>query len=298
MSSSSSQSSLDLETPRTDSTDRIPRSLKFLNSTKRGSTKDRISDHEIMHHYTSAAYRTFGSWEGAVAGINWALAAGVTSGNCHALYASSVFLLICAFATYPCCEIYHPAYEPLDGPIGMFRLAHGISLISRSSDQNLLKGPLQGLFAGESAPTAPSEHIRFLVDQLLDLRRQLSEPSADSAGAGTDLVLEATDLLADCLLSVHQNCSFSAPAEVRAALPWPLRMPDGFLALIQQREPLAMVLLAHYCVLFRYAETTCWFIKGWATTLMTIIWGNISGSPCENMIHWPYYLINNFSVAS
>ncbi|KAH7222336.1 hypothetical protein BKA60DRAFT_566617 [Fusarium oxysporum] len=350
VSSSSSQSSSNLETPRTDSTDRIPRLPKFLNSTQRGSTKDRIPDLELMHHYTSAAYRTFSSWEGvrqtlqchvpregftqplllhqilafsgfhlaylhperrhsylmqaslhqdqAVAGIYWTLAAGVTSVNCHALYASSVFLLICAFATYPCCEIYHPAYEPLDGLIGIFRLAHGISLISRSSDQDLRKGPLQGLFAGKSAPTAPSEHIRFLVDQLLDLRRQLSEPSADSAGADTDLVLEATDLLADCLLSVHQNYSFSAPAEVRAALLWPLRMPDGFLALIQQREPLAMVLLAYYCVLLRYAETTCWFIKGWATTLMTIIWGNNSGSSCESMIHWPYYLINNFSVTS
>ncbi|KAF4965411.1 hypothetical protein FSARC_6789 [Fusarium sarcochroum] len=298
LSPSSSQSSSNLETPRPDSADRIPRFPKFLDSTQRGSAKDQISDLELMHHYTSAAYRTFSSWEGvrqtlqchvpregftqplllyqilafsgfhlaylhperrhsylvqaslhqdqAVAGINSALAAGVTSVNCHAL-----------------CEVYHRAYESLDGLI----------------DQDLRKGPLEGLFAGKSGPTAPSEHIRFLVDQLLDLKRQLSEPSADRAGADTDLVLEAVDLLAECLLSVHQNYSFSAPAEVRAALLWPLRMPDGFLALVQQREPLAMVLLAHYCVLLRYAEMTCWFIKGWAATLITIIGRHVGGGP-------------------
>lgn len=157
---------------------------------------------------------------------------------------------------------------------------------------------MQGLFAGKSGPTAPSEHIRFLVDQILNLKRQLSEPSVDRAGADTGLVLEAADLLADCLLSVHQNYSFSAPAEVRAALLWPLRMPDGFTALVQQRDPLAMVLLAHYCILLRYAETTCWFIEGWTATLITIICGNIGGGPCESMIHWPKSLINKFSVAS
>ncbi|KAM5360178.1 hypothetical protein ACJZ2D_013939 [Fusarium nematophilum] len=234
----------------------------------------------------------------AVTGINSALANGVTPLNCHALYASSLFLLICAFATYPSCEVHHSTFSPLQGLVGVFCLVDGVSLILNSSDQDLREGPLQGLFAGKSGSISPSDHIQALVDHLFSLEPQILEPRLDQNGHDTSVVLEAAASLAHCLLSVHEKNSFAASVEVRAAVLWPLRMSNRFLGLIQQRDPLAMAVLAHYCVLLQYAESTCWFVKGWAGAVMASIAGDLAGTPFQEMIHWPGSMVSSVSITA
>ncbi|UPL01191.1 hypothetical protein LCI18_012125 [Fusarium solani-melongenae] len=231
----------------------------------------------------------------AVMGVNSVLADGLTSANCHALYASAIFLLICAFATYPSCEMHHPTFSPVDGLVDIFRLTDGISLLLTSSGQDLRQGPLRGLFAGKSAAIDQSDHLQCLADQLLALKQLLLEPRSDEDGADTSVVLEATVSLADSILSVHKNHSFAASLEVRAAFLWPLRMPSRYLSLTRQREPLALVVLAHYCVLLQYAEASCWFIKGWAAGVLTSITASLAGTSCEDLIRWPSSIVNSAS---
>lgn len=180
----------------------------------------------------------------------------------------------------------------MDGLIDIFCLAHGISLIVTSSDKDLREGPLQGLFAGKSRSIPPSDHLQSLVNHLLALKQTLQEPRSDRNGADTSVILEATSSLADSLLSVHKNNSLAASLEVRAALLWPPRMPTRFLDLIRQREPLAMIVLAHYCVLLQHAERTCWFIKGWAVAVMTSVTKRLAGTPFQDLIRWPSSMIS------
>jgi hypothetical protein len=53
---------------------------------------------------------------------------------------------------------------------------------------------------------------------------------------------------------------------------WLYCMEDDFLDLIVQRQPLALVVFAHFVVLLRVLSS-CWWMQGWTTHLMQEIWG-------------------------
>ncbi|KAF4980794.1 hypothetical protein FDECE_17803 [Fusarium decemcellulare] len=82
----------------------------------------------------------------AISGTRELLAKPLTSNSCHALYASSVFVIISGFAIFPACEKTNAAFEPIGGIVDVFVLIGGMSVILESSDAQLRQGPLRGLF--------------------------------------------------------------------------------------------------------------------------------------------------------
>ncbi|KAH8593125.1 hypothetical protein B0O99DRAFT_628147 [Bisporella sp. PMI_857] len=223
----------------------------------------------------------------ALSGMRAALTGGVTARNCHALYTSSIFLIICAFATFPNREVHNSAISPLDSLVDIFALTDGISLILKASDQYLREGPIKGLFAGKTGSVPISAHLQILVDRLLALEPRISSQSLDQDEEDTVIIKEAAESLVNCLLSVHGNNSLAASVELRAAFRWALRLPTRYLDLTRRRNPMAMVVLAHYCVVLHYAESTCWFFEGWARTVVDNIMGYLAGSPSREFIQWP-----------
>ncbi|KAK7409086.1 hypothetical protein QQX98_008747 [Neonectria punicea] len=216
-----------------------------------------------------------------------ALAGEVTSRNCHALYASSIFLIISAFATFPSYEVYNSSFSALDSLIDILKLVDGISLIMKVSEYDLREGPLKGLFAGKTGSIPTSSHLQTLIDQLLAVETCLVTEDAQQEERSTEIAKEATELLADTIVMAHRNHSIAASLELRAAFHWPLRISDKYLDQLRRRDPIAMVVLAHYCVLLHYAETNCWFLEGWSKMTMQDIAKDLSDSSLQHLIEWP-----------
>jgi hypothetical protein len=56
---------------------------------------------------------------------------------------------------------------------------------------------------------------------------------------------------------------------------WPRMLPDHFLSMVEAANPLALVLVAHWCVLVSRQETTYWFLCGQSKRMLNIILANL-----------------------
>jgi hypothetical protein len=58
------------------------------------------------------------------------------------------------------------------------------------------------------------------------------------------------------------------------ALEWVSKMPEDFIYLMKERLSLALVILAHYCVVL-YRAPRVWWLRGWSEGLFGVIWRGI-----------------------
>ncbi len=72
---------------------------------------------------------------------------------------------------------------------------------------------------------------------------------------------------------------------IQSTLSWPIMIPDSYIALVQSRNPHALVLLAHYCVLLKRVDDR-WWIQGKAEHLLGTIRHEL-GVAWEPWIEWP-----------
>ncbi|RSL97035.1 hypothetical protein CEP52_011153 [Fusarium oligoseptatum] len=84
----------------------------------------------------------------AISTMNSLLAKPLPSGEFHAMYATSIFVAISAFGTYPSCDRYQESFPAMDGLVDIFILIRGMNILLRSSDEELRNGPLRGLLSG------------------------------------------------------------------------------------------------------------------------------------------------------
>lgn len=75
-------------------------------------------------------------------------------------------------------------------------------------------------------------------------------------------------------------------------LAWPARQPDRFISLLNQRQPEALIILAHYCVLLQHSmDDGTWFLIGCARRVLDAIKTAIPES-LHSMLVWPESIIN------
>jgi hypothetical protein len=70
-----------------------------------------------------------------------------------------------------------------------------------------------------------------------------------------------------------------------ASFRWPVKISEDFLILLSKREPMALILLAHECILLA-REEPCWYMEGHVTRLISLIRESLDQEwlPC---IDWP-----------
>ncbi|KDN69737.1 putative fungal Zn binuclear cluster domain-containing protein [Colletotrichum sublineola] len=231
----------------------------------------------------------------AINGMRGTLLGTISPANCHALFASSIFLTLSAFATYPSYEKHNPSFSPIDSIIDIFTLTDGMSVILRASDEDLRKGPLREIFirgAGDTTPTTVEATLRPLFDRLPNLSTQLTELGL-LENEGKYTIVNAIIALSKCIAKVSTVNAMSAPVEFRAVFLWPIMMSTDYLESLRQRQPAALVVLAHYCVIMHMAEPFCWFLDGWTRTLMSVISEQLAGTPWAELIMWPIEVIGD-----
>ncbi|KAH7377824.1 hypothetical protein BKA66DRAFT_421569 [Pyrenochaeta sp. MPI-SDFR-AT-0127] len=114
--------------------------------------------------------------------------------------------------------------------------------------------------------------------QFQELREHVSFTSGP---AEHDDNIRAVDILQEC----YSNRYGGQDGEYHIAFSWLYRMDDDFLERLQQRDPLPLILYAHFAVLMHDMERF-WYMKGWTHHVMS---GIFAALPREHRswIRWP-----------
>lgn len=302
-----------------------------------------IMDVELMHHYTSSAYKTltlspvvrealqhdlpkeglrhpflmhqilaFAGFHLAytqperrhiylkqasqhqnftIHGMRQTLAGSISSENCHATYATSIFISLGAFAVYPCYENYNTFFSPIDSLVEIFTLITGMGLILSTSDEELRAGPLKRLFKKHVEREGPEHPCPQLAGRLPLLEAQLDEASADMDEGVRSRMKKTTAALQECLDKIAAQHSGLGHSALRAAYLWPLLLSAQCFEWIRNRHPAAMVILAHYAQLLHSAEADCWYLRGWGRAIAESVAEVLAGTLWLNLARWPISVI-------
>ncbi|KAI6760464.1 hypothetical protein HG530_009324 [Fusarium avenaceum] len=228
----------------------------------------------------------------SIRGIREALSEPVNSKNCHALYASTTFIVVNKFAAFPNCEDFrnHGCSQPVQSLMEIFSLVNGMEAVLHSPGAaDLFTGPLKELFCETPEMHVSSYLFRGLSARLPELARRISSDyMEDQCRAALSSAVETiTTCVNDSLTSLNK----ASPPELRVLFWWPMTVSRDFLDLAVSGHPMALVILAYYDILLHWGESEYWFFENWAETLITAIVEKVKGSPWEDLLNWPVEVI-------
>ncbi|KAL7775906.1 hypothetical protein CFE70_006318 [Pyrenophora teres f. teres 0-1] len=107
-----------------------------------------------------------------------------------------------------------------------------------------------------------------------------------------DTICHEDDVLAvDILREMFHNRYQGIDGEYHVSFGWLFRMTDDFLERLQQRDPIPMVIYAHFVVLIRVLEQF-WYMQGWTHHVMSGIW-ELMPREHRAWLDWPIKRIGN-----
>ncbi|KAE8371817.1 hypothetical protein BDV26DRAFT_275302 [Aspergillus bertholletiae] len=157
-------------------------------------------------------------------------------------------------------------------------LIRGTGTILDFADESLKTGPLASMFAvrdqHQNFQTCRRHHI------LEELRQLILDEAQDQS-----MVHLYIGTLDEMNRSFIMCFEYHLRLETADVFVWLMRVPYDFLVLLKNYEPLALVILAYFCVLLHQLEWM-WCIKGWSTHLLSQIYDQLS--PTHRVwIRWP-----------
>ncbi|KAF7532701.1 hypothetical protein G7054_g7720 [Neopestalotiopsis clavispora] len=229
----------------------------------------------------------------------------VTAGNCSALF---IFSLITFFYTVASPRASgHMLLFDGSGILDWLVILRGLRHISDAATEELLAGPFAAAVAfgrikvdqtrlrpasTSSAWNSTAEH-----KQLATLRQLISRTVSDLQSLAT--YVETVDILETCFLEhqsrlptmdlraldANDSSATSDVKETTTVFTWPYLVSGEYMEMLGQRQDVALVILAHYCVLLQ-SLNGCWWMHGWPAYLVKNIWQALNG-PHRLWIQWP-----------
>ncbi|OHW98488.1 fungal Zn binuclear cluster domain containing protein [Colletotrichum incanum] len=221
------------------------------------------------------------------------LSIGISSINCHALFASSVFVTFSAFAAYPSHEKYHLSFSPIKSILNIFNLIVGMRVVLRESNEDLRKGFMHPVFARapSDGPSATDASLQPLFEQLPGLSSRLRDVFTMEDDEENEVIISAVTAMCECINQVSSSNVISAPASMRALMLWPVMTSSNYHDMVSQHHPAALVVLAYYCVIIHVSEPSHWYLEGWAEALTSVISEQLVVAPWSELIIWPRTVI-------
>lgn len=210
----------------------------------------------------------------------------INSQNCHACSAFAALLAVYKWASVNDSNslFFANTDDHVEADtVEWVQLLRGAGSIIYCYYQDITQGPLRPIShwdnASEiSAAANPEDAVKFAaLEQLWD-----SAPVPISATEIEALKETLRWLKITYTMISRPNESSDAAAD---ALSWPVRVPDLFLLMVNRRQPEALVLLAHYCLLLNKVEDF-WWIRGMSRHLLQKIHLTL-GKEWESWLCWP-----------
>ncbi|GME52771.1 C6 zinc finger domain-containing protein [Neofusicoccum parvum] len=204
----------------------------------------------------------------------------VTEENCHAfVLLSSLIFKINATSI---AESHRRGQKvTADDVAQSFMLGQGVkSILSLPSAWKWAgSGPLSPILDDIDPVPHPTGEFITQIDNLLGLTRAISGSP------------DAIDVRSSCFLAIESLRHTYATMLAQNARPgrvwtWPITAPPRFLELISTGNPVALVILAHYCALVRCVEGGLWGLEGWSDGVMAAVDCALNES-WKVWIEWP-----------
>jgi hypothetical protein len=214
-------------------------------------------------------------YERALASVTHALA-NIGSHNCDAILLSVQLICFVNWARGP-----QPGEYLAFGDHGrsdwliMFR---GIRTTLESSGRNNFTKTHATALKSKSRPL-PS--MTGPLSYKLQLSELLEHVSVTSPISVCEEHVRAVQLLQEC----YSNRYDGVDSEYHVAFAWLYRMSDSFLDRLQQRDPVPLIIYAHFVVLMHEMEQF-WYMKGWTHHAMGGVYEAL-GSEHTAWIRWP-----------
>ncbi|KAK2756928.1 hypothetical protein FQN54_004896 [Arachnomyces sp. PD_36] len=170
--------------------------------------------------------------------------------------------------------VVEASFSPIDDIAEVFRLARGSDKVFRETKvwkprkKSLEKYGLRPYTPHDA--TSSLEHLRQINDTLteLDINHE-----ADTYGA----VIQQ-------LQSTFEEFSVDK-RNYHILLSWAVELPDRYLTLLKERDPFALVILGHYCVLLHNLRHI-WWLCGWGVNVLRAVHQSLHKSWWES-VKWP-----------
>ena len=206
--------------------------------------------------------------------------------NCHALFATAGVIAILAFALQSPLAVMYSC--PLDDIADFFTLIRGIKTVLRGvCFDRITEGKLKVLLDYDWYPRG--EPLRGDVKSAFDHLTELKM----TAVRHPDLQ-ETYTAVTKSLQRAFETYSVITHERTLALGVWTANLPDLYLSLIRRREPMALVILAHYGVLL-YSINGIWWSEGRGARLVEAISESLPMS-WQPELQWPMDIIRGKSA--
>jgi Fungal specific transcription factor domain len=199
--------------------------------------------------------------------------------NCQAAVGFACLLLTYHFGLNqdPKAELQSPSGGKASITIWI-SLIRGITAVTYSAVQSIQGGSMSSILLPASF-ALPSDYSENDDDHhLLELRNFCSPTDLDSP-----VYLLTIELLRKHFVFARSNSRNDC--EVRAIIMWAAIIPQEFIVLLEDLQPRALVILAHYCVLLKSLDSY-WWLEGWPKALVYMIYCTLD-TDWRCWIKWP-----------
>lgn len=196
----------------------------------------------------------------------------INATNANAMFALSGIITAFGFG-FPQVSSPRQTLAPVDNFVRIMILARGM--------QDVLNAAMNWVRNGELG------YLLHLDDYEPGLRpdaaqaiKQLRQRNVACSGqAELEVYIHTIDQLEIMMERLHGGC----PRPSLAVL-WSVKVPGKYVVLLGNHDPMALLILAHFCVVL-HDLSAYWWLRGWGSTMLAAIWTSLESSWRESM-HW------------
>lgn len=208
-----------------------------------------------------------------------------SSGAAGPLWVASMMLCFCSFGKGPQPGqylVYSEGRQP--EWLGLLQGVKAIGSTCQDAISSIIP-KVDSSAADRTEPMSPEQVVPGLSKALEDLRSSVDAFRAEDLFFET--YLQPLDELRSCFGSAFERRIESNSIKVCSPMifAWLYRLEEGYLATLQAKRPMALVILAHYLVLLSQLEGY-WYIHGWVPHIMDAIKRQMH-PVYQQWLHWP-----------
>ncbi|KAJ0420964.1 hypothetical protein BJY00DRAFT_119215 [Aspergillus carlsbadensis] len=217
------------------------------------------------------------------------------SENCQLIYMSAVLICFTYFARGP--REGEFLVFSAGGKSEWLVLLHGVRAILAQKQSEIFTGDLEPV-AKEQKPQGKDDiNIPRLDSEFSQHTALLHEVrllvSTDVTTADRDFYLAALDDLTNCFGDAQESVKAGeCTTEIMPfAMGWTFRLPAVMIDRLEAREPVALVILAHWAILLRYMRGV-WFMEGWDAHIVSGIRACLP-QEFRRWVEWPAVVVSS-----
>jgi hypothetical protein len=201
----------------------------------------------------------------------------INPSNSQAMFAFSSIATVLAFAFSQSTGIQ--SLSPVDEMLQVFNLCRGIHEILETTREWIQNSWVSKLLTSRRA-----SNLRSLSPEKQEKLELVYKLNADFERTGftPEEKVACEDAIAELSQSFqHIYSGYDSVTVFR----WPIVIKPIFISALRDRRPMAMVVLAHYCILLHTLDDR-WWLEGWTRQLLHSIY-NILDAAWRDCIRWP-----------